>query len=191
MKNDPRTDHIPIVLLTAKATQKDRLSGLSKGADAFLTKPFSKEELLTRLEQLLLLRKKIIDKLNRKGYTALLNQETEDPKTKFIQRLISVIHKQIDNHNFSAHELSKTMALSESQLYRKLKAITGKSTAIFIRSIRLQYAKAILERGHKNVSEVAYECGFSNPSWFSKTFKEEFGIPPSQVVTVPGIQEQG
>ncbi|WP_172435929.1 hybrid sensor histidine kinase/response regulator transcription factor [Sediminicola luteus] len=181
LKNDPRTDHIPIVLLTAKATQNDRLTGLGHGADAYLIKPFSKVELFTRLEQLILLRKKMLDKMDHKGYASLLRVKSKDPKTEFIKSVVEQIHKNMDNSKFGSLHLSRAVLLSESQLYRKLKAITGKSTAIFIRSIRLQHAKTVLQHGDKNVSEVAYDCGFNNPSWFSKAFKEEFGYPPSEL----------
>lgn len=179
LKADIRTDHIPIIILTAKATYKDRLTGLSYGADAYLTKPFSKAELLTRLDQLILLRKKMMKKLQEGSFNRFLKQWVENPETKFIQKAVKIIHQNIDNHMMGSAFFSQKLNLSESQLYRKLKAITGKSTAVFIRSVRLQMAKELIQTTDKLISEVAYEVGFNDPSWFSQAFKEEFGYAPS------------
>ncbi|MEN8186014.1 MAG: ATP-binding protein [Bacteroidota bacterium] len=182
LKTDERTDHIPIILLTAKVTMKDRLTGLSCGADAYLTKPFVKAELFTRLDQLVLLRKKMIQKIEGDSFSQFLKKPVENPETKFLQKIIKIIHEEISNHSFgSSTHLSQKMHLSESQIYRKLKAITGKSTAVFIRSVRLQKAKELILTTDKTISEIAYEVGFNDPSWFSRAFKEEFGFAPSAI----------
>jgi len=182
LKTDERTDHIPIIMLTAKVTMKDRLAGLSYGADAYLTKPFVKAELLTRLDQLVLLRKKIMQKIDNDSFSHFLRTRAENPETKFLQKIIKIIHEEISNHSFgSSVHLSRMMQLSESQIYRKLKAITGKSTAVFIRSVRLQKAKEMIQTTDKTISEVAYDVGFNDPSWFSRAFKEEFGYAPSAI----------
>jgi len=180
IKADERTDHIPIVLLTAKVTTEDRLMGLTHGADAYLAKPFNQVELFTRLDQLILVRKKLIQKLDKAGFTSFLKEREASPQTKFLQEAIKTIHKNLDNVNFGPKHLAKDMRLSESQVYRKLKSIADKSTAIFIRSVRLQKAKELLQTTQKTVSEIAYEVGFNDPSWFSRAFKEEFGYPPSE-----------
>ena len=179
LKADERTDHIPIVLLTAKVTTEDRLMGLTHGADAYLAKPFNQAELFTRLDQLILVRKKLIQKLEKTGFTSFLSEREASPQTKFLQEAIKAIHKNLDNVNFGSTHLAKDMRLSESQVYRKLKSIADKSTAIFIRSVRLQKAKELLQTTQKTISEIAYEVGFRDPSWFSRAFKEEFGYPPS------------
>ncbi len=182
LKSDERTDHIPIILLTAKVAIKDRLIGLSCGADAYLTKPFVKAELLTRLDQLVLLRNKIMQKIENDSFSQFLNKSAENPEIKFLQKIIKIIHEEISNHSFgSSIHISHKMHLSESQIYRKLKAITGKSTAVFIRSIRLQKAKEMILTTDKTISEIAYEVGFNDPSWFSRAFKEEFGFAPSAI----------
>ena len=180
LKTNELTNHIPIVLLTAKATLKDRLFGLSHGADAYLTKPFVKEELLTRLDQLILLRKKLIQKFQNQGFSELSKSRTENPETKFLQKVIDVVHQDITDENFGSVELAQEIHISESQLYRKLKAITGKSSAVFIRSVRLQKAKELILSTDKTFSEISYDVGFKDPSWFSRTFKQEFGISPSE-----------
>lgn len=179
LKSDERTDHIPIIILTAKVTTEDRLTGLSHGADAYLAKPFNKEELFTRLDQLVLVRKKLIGKIQKEGFNTLLEKRTNNPKLQFLQKVVKLIHEDIGNAAFGSGDLVKKLLISDSQIYRKIKAITGKSTAVFIRSIRLQYAKELLLITDKNVSEVAYEVGFNDPSWFSRAFKEEFGVTPS------------
>lgn len=179
LKTDERTDHIPIILLTAKVTIEDRLTGLSQGADAYLAKPFNKQELFTRLEQLLAVRKKLINKIQKEGSNVLLKKRTKNPKLQFLQKIVKLIHQDIGDSNFGSEDLAKKLLVSESQIYRKIKAITGKSTAVYIRSIRLQYAKELLINTNKTVSEVAYEVGFNDPSWFSRVFKDEFGFPPS------------
>ena len=180
LKSDERTDHIPIILLTAKATQEDRLAGLNYGADAYLTKPFVKAELFTRLDQLVQLRKKMLQKFENDGFANILAKRTANPETKFLQNVIRIIHDDMSNDFFGSKHLSHSLQLSESQLYRKLKAVTGKSTAVFIRSVRLQKAKELILTSEKTIAEVAYEVGFNDPSWFSRAFREEFGFAPNE-----------
>ncbi len=181
LKADERTNHIPIILLTAKVTTEDRLTGLSRGADAYLAKPFNEKELFIRLNQLVLLRKKLIDKIQKDGLNKFLDKQADSPETKFLQKVIQFINEDISNSTFGSGDLADKLHLSESQIYRKLKAITDKSTAVFIRSIRLQKAKELIETTDKTISEIAYETGFNDPSWFSRAFKEEFGVAPSDV----------
>ncbi|WP_340110981.1 hybrid sensor histidine kinase/response regulator [Maribellus mangrovi] len=179
LKSDELTDHIPIILLTAKAAIKDRLAGLSHGADAYLAKPFIAVELFTRLDQLILSRKKLRHKFENTGFGNILNKRVENPETKFLQKVIKIVHANISNHSFGAAQLAHELSLSESQIYRKLKAISGKSTAVFIRSIRLQKGKELIQTTDDTISEIAYEVGFNDPAWFSRAFKEEFGFAPS------------
>ncbi len=179
LKTDDLTDHIPIIVLTAKATFEDRLAGLSLGADAYLTKPFEKAELLTRIDQLILLRKKMLSKFEKTGIERLLNKNVKNSETKFLNKIIRVIHDNITQTEFGPDQLAIQLHLSESQLYRKLKATSGKSTALFIRSIRLQKAKGLIQTTDKTISEIAYDVGFNDPSYFSRAFKEAFGNSPS------------
>ncbi len=181
LKSDELTDHIPIILLTAKAAVKDRLTGLSQGADAYLAKPFIKAELFTRLDQLILSRKKLRHKFENSGFGNILNKRVADPETKFLQKVTKIIHENISNHSFGTAQLAHELSLSESQIYRKLKAITGKSSAVFIRSVRLQKGKVLLQTTDNTISEVAYDVGFNDPAWFSRAFKEEFGFAPSAI----------
>ncbi len=181
LKADERTDHIPIILLTAKVTTEDRLTGLTHGADAYLAKPFNQNELFTRLDQLILVRKKLIRKLEKNGLSSLLKEKVVNPQTKFLKQVIESIHTHLDDTNFGPTQLAKEIGLSESQTYRKLKSITDKSTALFIRSVRLQKGKELIETTDKTISEIAYQVGFNDPSWFSRAFKKEFNLAPSDI----------
>ena len=181
LKEDELTNHIPIIMLTAKATTEDRLHGLSHGADAYLSKPFLREELLTRIEQLILVRQNLIRKFEYSGFGQLNQGRRKDPETGFIQKAVICIQENMSDESFGPTELASGLFLSESQLYRKLKGISGKSTAVFIRYVRLQEANKLLKTTDLTVSEIAYEVGFSNLSWFSRIFKEELGSPPTAV----------
>ncbi|WP_340202061.1 two-component regulator propeller domain-containing protein [Ascidiimonas sp. W6] len=181
LKNDPRTSHIPIVILTAKPDDDARIEAYKKGADAYLIKPFNKEELLIILEKLVQQRKLLQERY--KSQTSLLLSENTviRKEDNFIQKLETLVlnkdSKKLDNIN----DICEHMEMSRTQLHNKIKALTGKSTSIFIRSLRLQKAKHLLERTNKSISEIAYEVGFNNPSYFTKSFTEEFGLPPSSL----------
>jgi len=183
LKQDERTSHIPIILLTAKATQQDKVTGLRFGADAYLNKPFDQEELLLRIENLLRIRQQL-----QKRYA----QQAEARDTKgdlpaitpaedaFLEKLHQLIHAHLMDAEFGVPQLAAAAHLSQMQLYRKLKALTGKTPSRFIRSYRLHQGLELLKKGHLTVSEVAYEVGFTDPSYFSRTFQEEFRKNPSQ-----------
>jgi AraC-like DNA-binding protein len=111
----------------------------------------------------------------------ILNKRVVNPETKFLQKVVKIIHENISNHSFGAVQLAHELRLSESQVYRKLKAISGKSTAVFIRSIRLQKGKELIQTTDNTISEIAYEVGFNDPAWFSRAFKDEFGFAPSAI----------
>lgn len=116
LKSDERTDHIPIIMLTAKASIEDRIKGLSHGADAYLAKPFNKVELFTRLDQLVSVRKKLIEKIQKEGFNTLLKKRTKDPKLQFLQKVVSLIHEKIGDTNFGSEDLAKKLLISESQI---------------------------------------------------------------------------
>ncbi len=182
LKTDERTSHIPIILLTAKADQAARLEGLEHGADAYLAKPFHKEELLVRIEKLVELRRRLQERFARKG--ALLGISKIKVPTRdevFVQRLIGIVEEYLSDENFGMPELCRQTAMSRTQLFRKLKAITGKSGTRFIRTIRLEKARELLQQTGLSVSEVAYRTGFGSPAYFSRVFGEEFGVMPSGV----------
>jgi len=182
LKEDRRTSHIPIILLTARADQKSKLEGLQHGADVYLTKPFDEEELLVHINNLLLQQNRLkkhylhtIDFAPAAGLPELLPQESS-----FVQQVKSTITRYLSDSNFTVHQLSREVALSPSQLHRKLTALTGYSASKMIRQIRLDKAKALLQDLSRTISEVAYECGFNDPDYFSKVFKTEFGMIPTE-----------
>ena len=178
LKNDERTSHIPIILLTAKAAVDDRIEGLGMGADAFLTKPFNKKELFVRLEQLIKLRQKLQEQ-----YNSFKIQFSAKPSLDeaFIQKLVDAVEARLDDPDFGVVHLCRAANLSNMQVNRKLKALTGKTPSRFIRSIRLHKAKELLKTTDLNISEIAYEVGFSDPNYFSRSFSEEFGHSPNVI----------
>ena len=176
LKQDERTSHIPIILLTAKADIDSRIEGLEYGADAYLAKPFHQKELEVRLEKLIEIRRKLQEKYS----GGKPEEKPSNIEDAFLQKVNGVILKHIADDQFSGAGLARKTHLSESQLYRKLKALTGKSTAIYIRSIRLNKGMELLKTTNMNVSEVAYEVGFTNLSYFSRVFSREFGVSPNE-----------
>ena len=179
LKNDERTSHIPIVLLTAKADIQSRLTGLRKGADAYLSKPFNQEELLVILENLLESRRKLQAKYQQNVLsTTVPTVEEPDPEDSFLQKVRAVVEKNLSDADFEMPQLERALAMSRSQIFRKIKALTGKSPSLFIRSIRLHHGKQMLLNTTRTVSEIAYEVGFSSLNYFSDAFFEEFGERP-------------
>lgn len=181
LKNDERTSHIPVILLTAKASIKDKLTGLKKGADAYLIKPFHKEELLIRMKKMLELRQALQKRYANYSPPILSPAADKPPSLEevFLQKLYQLVEDEIGNPNLNVAMISEALYLSQAQTYRKLKALTGKTPALFIRSIRLKKAKELLESGQFNVSQVAYNLGFSDPNYFSRVFSKEFGESPA------------
>jgi DNA-binding response OmpR family regulator len=183
LKKDERTSHIPIILLTAKADVASKITGLRRGADAYLAKPFDKEELLVRLEMLAELRKRL-----RERYASLqpevgslqtgqgIEFEMEDA---FIQKVRMIVAEHYEDEGFTLPQLCQKVGMSRSQLFRKMKAIMDTSPSDFIRKYRLDKAKSLLENEAITVAEAAYQTGFKDPSYFSKLYQEEFGVAPS------------
>jgi len=183
LKNDERTSHIPLVLLTAKADVQYRIAGLRRGADAYLGKPFHEEELLVTLANLLETRKKLQAKY---GNAAVLVEPPaavpdSDPEDAFLQKVRAVVERQISEPELDMSRLEQMLAMSRSQLFRKIKALTGRSPSQFVRSIRLHHGRRLLQTTGLTVSEIAYEVGFSSVKYFSDAFLEEFGERPTGV----------
>jgi signal transduction histidine kinase/CheY-like chemotaxis protein/AraC-like DNA-binding protein len=185
LKNDERTSHIPIVLLTAKATVTDRIAGLRRGADAYLAKPFVEEELLVVAANLLESRRKLQVKYSSWAdiEQVPINQspvnQSPDLEDVFLKKTIALIDTHLDDAEFGNAELSRKMLMSESQLHRKIKALTDQSLSVFIRSVRLRRSRVLLQTTELTVSEVAFAVGFTDPAYFSRTFSAEFGAAPT------------
>lgn len=178
LKEDERTSHIPIILLTAKADLPSRLQGLEQGADVYLSKPFHRKELEVRLRTLLELRQKLQARYRQLDPNSPAEDITTTRADSFINRLRTLVEQHLEDEDFGILQLCDELHISRSQLHRKLKALTGKSTSKVIRTIRLQKAKQLLESSDMNVSEVGYAVGFTNRSHFTTNFTEEFGVPP-------------
>ncbi|MEN0046377.1 MAG: response regulator [Bacteroidota bacterium] len=180
LKNDERTSHIPIILLTAKADADSKIVGLRRGADAYLTKPFDKEELLVRLEMMVEKQQKIAAYFSQDTNTvADIVEEDVQIEHEFIQKVRSIVERHYTDDRFGLPQLCQKVGMSRSQLYRKMKALINIAPSDFIRTYRLQQAKRLLETTDLNVSEVVWEVGFTNLPHFSKIFQEEFGVSPS------------
>ena len=180
IKNDEKTSHIPIIILTAKAGQENKLEGLETGADEYLTKPFDIKELQVRIDNLIKIRKKLQEKFSRgkylpKGNETILSSLDE----KFMNKVIEIIEKKLSDEEFSIESLALEIGMSRSQVHRKIKALTGKSPSVYMRTLRLISAKEMIEVKNGNISEIAYSVGFSSPAYFTRCFKEEFGYTPS------------
>ena len=181
IKNDASTSHIPLLMLTARTTIKNRIEGIENGADAYMVKPFDLKLLKLRLSQLITSRQLIFDKYFGaiSGADEKINSSSIDKD--FIQQLLDYINENISDSNLSVEELASQLKLSRSQLYRKIKTLTGQTVNEFIRKIRLERAKQILDSGNANISEACFSVGFSSPSYFSKCFKAHFGVLPSEL----------
>jgi len=204
LKNDERTSHIPLVLLTAKAGVEDRIAGLRRGADAYLAKPFHPEELRAVLSNLLEMRQKLQAKyagdwfsgdrligglvtnppVTNPPVTNLpLNQtpihQSPDPENAFLLKLRTAVEARILEADLSVEDISRMVGMSYPVVHRKVTALTGRSLTLFVRAIRLQKARLLLADPALSISEVAYQTGFNDPKFFSRVFSEEFGMSPT------------
>lgn len=180
LKTDDHTSHIPIILLTAKAGRGDKIEGLEQGADDYLTKPFDARELRVRMANLIdqrrRLRERFSGELKIRPTGVTLNSVDE----RFVKQVMACIEENLGNEFYSVEELARSVGFSRSQLHRKLKALADKSPNQLIREFRLTRAKELLEQRAASVSEIAYEVGYSNVSYFSKSYKDMFGLSPSE-----------
>ncbi len=182
IKSDIRTSHIPMLMLTAKSRIEDRIEGVGLGADAYMTKPFDMRLLKLKLSQLITSRQLIFDKY----FSAISGSDETNNTTSldkdFIQKVLTYISENMSDSELSVELLATQLHLSRSQLYRKIKSLTGQTVNEFLRNVRLQKAKQLLESHQSaNVSEVCYNVGFSSPSYFTKCFKAHFGVLPTEI----------
>ncbi|RRQ49416.1 response regulator [Maribacter algicola] len=181
LKTNSKTSHIPVILLTAKAGQDNKMQGLYQGADAYVTKPFSAEELLVRSKNLISLREKLWQKIKDADGILLDDLPLNSMDDEFMQKVFRTIKDHLDNSSFSVELLANSVGFSRAQLHRKLKALVNKSPNQLISEVRLKTAYQLLMNKTGNVSEVAYSVGFSNLSYFAKSFKDKFGVSPSEL----------
>lgn len=180
VKEEVSTSHIPVILLTARAREEQKAEGYEHGADSYLTKPFSAKVLLSRVENLLASRHKLNELVNAQSKESEIKAMLGDKDKTFYDRWKEVMEKHIPDSDISMDDLAGELGLGRVQLYRKLKALTGKAPNELLRSARLQRSRILLERTELTISQITYEVGFTSPSYFTKCFKEEFGIGPTE-----------
>ncbi len=180
LKSDEKTNHIPVILLTAKVRHLDKMEGLTVGADDYISKPYDQRELSLRIRNLLEHTRQLQKQFSLQQQGLILNKPILTPQDKFIEKLNVIVEENLSNRNFGVVELSEILLLSRSQLFRKLKAITGGTPSSFIRTYRLNRAKELLIEEDGNATNVSYLVGFNHPNYFFRCFKNEFGMTPGQ-----------
>lgn len=186
LKTNTATSHIPVIMLTAKNLEEHRAEGYEHGADSYITKPFHSKVLLARIENLLRQRQllKNLYQGTKEAEKEISEAHLEDRDKQFLKQLQAIIQQNLSDSEFGVEDMGQQIGLSRVQLYRKVKAMTGSSVVDLLRKARLAKARRLLETRSMSVSEVAYEVGFSAPSYFTKCFKEEYGMLPGDVGNV-------
>jgi DNA-binding response OmpR family regulator len=180
IKSDERTSHIPVIMLTAKATLENKLVGLSSGVDSYLTKPFNALELEASIRALLVERKRLRKLFSKQLLVAPKEVSVNSLDQQFLQKVMDMLERQYGDSTFGVPQMQKALVMSKTQLHRKLTAITNQSPGEFLRNFRLQRAAQILAQKGETVTQVAYAVGFENIPYFTKCFKDLFGVNPSQ-----------
>jgi YesN/AraC family two-component response regulator len=180
LKLDQKTSHIPIILLTARAASESKIEGLETGADDYLIKPFEPKELLARVKNLIDLRRKLRERFRasvplKPGEVAVTSMDDA-----FLQKAKAVVETHIGDEGFGVENLGNEVGMSRSQVHRKLIALTGMSASDFIRYLRLHRARDLLKQNAATVAEIAYSVGFNSPAHFTKCFRDQFGMTPTE-----------
>ncbi len=183
VKTDIRTCHVPLILLTAKTTTYDQIEGAEIGADAYITKPFNIKLFLAKINQLIQSRKKLYAQFSQDVYIMPNKLADTELDQVFLQKVIDHIIENIGDNKLNVDELANALNMSHSSLYRKVKSLSGKTLVEFIRIIRLKLAIKLMESKKFTIAEIAYKSGFSSPAYFTKSFKDQYGKPPSEFIT--------
>jgi len=182
VKSELKTSHIPILMVTAKGMQIDKVKGIDSGADVYLNKPFNMRVLKSHLNQLITSRQVLFDKYFNSVSTTINSDHTTSLDKEFMNNVLNYINENINDEKLNVENLAGELLLSRSKLYRKIKALTGDTANEFIRKIRLEKAKQLIETTEYTISEVCYKVGFSSPSYFTKCFKDYFGFLPTSII---------
>jgi signal transduction histidine kinase/CheY-like chemotaxis protein len=180
LKTDERTSHIPVILLTAKATSKDKITGYETGADDYIMKPFDIKVLRVRVGNLIGQRKKLRKHFLQEGIFNLDNENITSVDRKFLEKAVKIINEHLSDMSFGVESFAGELSIGRTTLYKKLIALVGESPGDFIKRIRLSKANNLLKINAGNISEIALEVGFDNPAYFSECFKKQFGVTPSK-----------
>jgi ligand-binding sensor domain-containing protein/signal transduction histidine kinase/CheY-like chemotaxis protein/methylphosphotriester-DNA--protein-cysteine methyltransferase len=182
IKTDDRTNHIPVILLTAKVAHIHQVSGLETGADAYVTKPFSMQILELNIRNLILARQAMQQKYSHQLTLMPKNKLIDSPDEKFLNKLMDIVEGNMEDPEFDVMQLVKDIGMSQTVLYRKIKALTGLTITDFIKSARLKQAALLLTQNKLSIADVAYTVGFNDRKYFSKEFKKQFGKAPSEYI---------
>jgi len=192
IKNDLRTDHIPVVILTARADKKSKYKGLTSGADDYQVKPFDADELQIRVSNLILQRRKLRERYQKEvSEQDLFAKDILTRNNDFLNRVVGCILENLEDHRFGVEQLAKSIGFSRSQLQRKVYSMTGYVPNSLIRNIRLSQAALMFQKGNTNITRVLYRVGFNTPSHFSKCFRELYGVNPSEYISKRGTKSTG
>ena len=183
LKQDERTSHIPIIMLTARADMESKLEGLEVGADAYITKPFESRELEKRILNLIEVRESLREHFRQELNPLPASMSATVVDEKFLQRCFDTVLEHITDNDFGVDQLARELHMSRQHLNRKLKALSGDTPRRFIRSVRLKRAARLLQQNPTSILEIAYQVGFSNPSYFSECFHHEFGVTPKEYIS--------
>lgn len=189
MKRNMMLNHIPVIMITAKSDDEDRIKGLQCGAEAYIKKPFHHEELFACIHNLLEGRNRIIEKYKdtlENNLSGTNSKVDSDANLKYLQTVTDIIVSEMQNPNLNTVFIAEKMFVGPSQLNRKLNGIVGQSTVSYILKVKLNTAKKMLQNTSNSIADVSYTCGFNDASYFSRVFKKEFGITPSQYQRIPG-----
>ena len=169
-------------MLTAKAAEEEKLEGLETGADAYLIKPFSTKELQVRVRKLIEMRRTLRQQVQQKPVIAASNVMVTSVDQHFLERLQKIVEENLQDEKFQVESLCRKIGMSERQLYRKLHALLDCTPAVYIRRIRLERAKQLLEQNAGSISEIAFQVGYADSTSFSRAFRDIFGQPPSEIL---------
>jgi len=182
LKADKRTNHIPVMLLTAMTGEEQQLRGLGTGANDYITKPFNVEVLNARIKSLLDLKSTMQSRYTKQIKVLTPEVTIESADEKLLQDIVAYLEKNMTNPQLSVEALSKAVRMSRTTLYSKLLQLTGESPVAYIRSFRLQKAAVFMEKSDMTIAEIAYQVGFTTPNYFSRSFKSKFKMLPSEYV---------
>lgn len=183
LKADERTSHIPVILLTARASRESKVEGLETGADDYIIKPFDARELQVRVKNLVEQRRKLRERFQRELILQPGDVTVPSADTKFLKRALTIVEEHMADFEFNVETFAHKVAMSRMQLHRKLHSLTGLSASRFIRTMRLKRAAQLLKQRSGNIAEIVYEVGFNNIPYFNKCFREQFGLSPSEFIT--------
>ncbi|CAN5526218.1 hypothetical protein BH23BAC1_BH23BAC1_49980 [soil metagenome] len=190
LKNNEKTAHIPVILLTAKASGGDKIEGLEKGADDYILKPFEVSELMVRIKNLIDSRKKLREHFSRQISLEPASISITSLDEQFLKRVMNIIEDHMSDPSFSVDVFSRESGMSKTQLHRKIKALTNESPGDLIKIIRLKRAVELLLQGGGTIAEVAYIVGFQEPSYFTRCFQKQYGKTPSEFMATGSVQSK-